>query len=303
MRAWIKQYVPPALLPPLRRIASEGVWFTGQYATWPEASACAEGYDSDSILERVSQATEKVAVGEAACERDSFLFSRMIFPFPILSVLLRAAIEGGGRLSVLDFGGSLGSTFRQCAPFLEGVQVDWRVVEQPHFVERGKARFETEALRFFPSIEEAVAAGPVDVILLSSVLQYLERPMEILGRLEAVPSRFLLMDRTPFSDRKDDFLVVQHVSPRLYPASYPCWVFSRERMLDYFSRRWGRPEEFETEEGQVRGGRTPIVFRGCFIQRRMSEAGAPESALGPAGPGPGARDRAPGGRADGEDGV
>jgi len=268
MRGWIKQFLPPAFLPLLRRLASEGVWFTGHYSTWSEASKLAVGYDSGKILERVVQATEKVLAGEAACERDSFLFPDRVFPFPILSVLLRAALDGGGKLRVLDFGGSLGSTYRQCAPFLEGLQVDWRVVEQSHFVEAGQAQFETESLRFFPSIEAATAVGPVDVILLSSVLQYLERPMEVMERLETVSARFLLMDRTPFSDQQEDFVVVQHVSPRLYPASYPCWVFSRKKLRQYLSERWGHPEEFETEEGQVRGGRAPIVFRSCFIRRR-----------------------------------
>ena len=270
MRRLIKQFLPPAALPMLRRLTSEGVWFTGKYAAWSEAADLAVGYESDKILESVVQATEKVLAGEAACERDSFLFAQRVYPFPMLSVLLRAAMDGGGgRLSVLDFGGSLGSTYRQCAPFLDGVLVDWRVVEQTHFVKHGQARFETEALHFYHSIEEAVKLGPVDVILLSGVLQYLEFPMEILGKLEMVPTKYLLLDRTPFTDHKNDFVVIQHVSPKIYPASYPCWIFAREKMRTYLLNHWGPIQEFDTEEGQVRGGRSPIIFRGCFIRRRQ----------------------------------
>jgi len=46
----------------------------------------------------------------------------------------RAALVAKGRLSVVDVGGSLGSSYFQCRPLLRVVpQVDWAVVEQPSY--------------------------------------------------------------------------------------------------------------------------------------------------------------------------
>ena len=63
----------------------------------------------------------------------------------------------GGVLSVLDFGGSLGSTYYQNKKFLDSLDdVSWNIVEQKHFVDAGKEDFEDERLRFSYDIESCV---------------------------------------------------------------------------------------------------------------------------------------------------
>src|SRR3546814_11444165 len=59
------------------------------------------------------------------------------------------------RLDVIDFGGSLGSTYRQCRPLLDAVQhLQWHVVAQPHFVEAGRQEVETDELHFWNDISD-----------------------------------------------------------------------------------------------------------------------------------------------------
>ena len=109
---------------------------------------------------------------------------------PVLAGLLWAALRGSGGLHVLDFGGSLGSGWRQNRRFLEGISpLRWSVVEQAHFVARGRERFEDEVLRFYPDVEACYRSEtPPDVVLFSSVLHYLARPFEILEEILAVAS-------------------------------------------------------------------------------------------------------------------
>src|SRR3546814_16397621 len=98
------------------------------------------GYSESAILDRVRTATRAVVAGEAAYERDSVLFDKADYPFALITALLRAAASADMRLDVIDFGGSLGSTYRQCRPLLDAVQPpQWHVVEQPHFVAFGRA--------------------------------------------------------------------------------------------------------------------------------------------------------------------
>ena len=113
-----KKWLPPALIERLKPLLGIGIYFSGDYADWETASAHASGYDSVLILEQVKQAMLKIKSGEAAFERDSVLFDEVQHSFPVLTGLLRAAVENGNQLSVLDFGGSLGSSYFQCRDFL-----------------------------------------------------------------------------------------------------------------------------------------------------------------------------------------
>ena len=61
----------------------------------------------------------KVKNGEAVYERDSVLFDEIQYSWGLLAGLEKAALEHDGKLCVLDFGGSLGSTYYQNKQFSE----------------------------------------------------------------------------------------------------------------------------------------------------------------------------------------
>jgi len=88
-----------------------------------------------------------------------------------------AAARNVGVLNVLDFGGSLGSSYFQNRELLKILPtIRWNVVEQAHYVKAGQTYIQDEQLRFYPSIHECLAENKVNAILLSSVLQYLSDP-------------------------------------------------------------------------------------------------------------------------------
>jgi len=207
--------------------------FYGDFPTWQAAEEVAGGYDAPAILDRVRNAALRVKRGEAAFERDSVCFEHEEYRWPTLACLLRVAAEHGGRLRVLDFGGSLGSFYFQHRRHFRHLDVvRWSVVEQTHYVACGRADFESDELKFYESVGDCLDAGPVDVILCSSVLQYLQNPYGVLADLTASGVPCILLDRTPFIAARRDRLSVQHVPPSIYRASYPAWFFSRERFLD-----------------------------------------------------------------------
>jgi putative methyltransferase (TIGR04325 family) len=133
------------------------------------------GYDNASILERVAAATREVVAGRATYERDSVLFFRPEFRFPVVAALLHEGLLGNGCLDVVDFGGALGSAYWQSRPFLKSIpRVNWRVVEQPHFVALGCSEFANEQLTFHGSIAEASAGCNRGLTLLGGVLRYVQ---------------------------------------------------------------------------------------------------------------------------------
>lgn len=221
---------PPFMLAFCRKILKKG--FQGDYPSWQEALDAAGGYDAPTILQRVREAAFKVKRGEAVFERDSVCFDHEEYRWPTLACLLRVATENQGRLSVLDFGGSLGSFYFQHRKHFQSLnEVRWAVVEQPHYVACGRKEFQDDVLQFYETVEECLTEGTVDVVLCSSVLEYLEKPYEMLSNLVNSGAPYILLDRTPFIAGEKDRLTVQHVPPSIYSASYPAWFFSRQHFL------------------------------------------------------------------------
>lgn len=218
-----------------RQYAGTRNTFHGNFNSWQEAIQHAQGYDSPQILKRAIEATRAVVNGEAAYERDTVLFDKPQISHTLLSWLLYAASANQGQLLVMDVGGALGSSYRQNRPFLSHLhKLLWGVVEQENFAKVGQAEFQTEELRFFPDIEHCVQAMQPNFLLLSSVLQYLEHPYQLLATLlqQAIP--FVLIDRTMAHRYGHDRLVVQKVPPAIYDASYPVWLLDADRLEAMF---------------------------------------------------------------------
>lgn len=238
--------------------------YRGDYKTWAMARSSSEGYDADVILQKVVEATRAVRDGQAVWERDTVLFHEPFCHEPLLAALRRVAEEAGGRLNVLDFGGALGSTWWQHREWLKDLaDVRWSVVEQAAFVEAGRAEFEIGPLRFYQTINECVMAERPNVVLLSSVLPYLETPHALLTDVASRDIDYLIIDRNGFTNKGRDWLTVQHVSPSIYAASYPCWFFDRPGLLAPLMAEWKVIEEWPTFDEPGAG----YEYRGLMLQR------------------------------------
>jgi putative methyltransferase (TIGR04325 family) len=229
LKSIAKQWLPPILR---RAIASRfGIRWTGNFASWGEASRASGGYDAPLILRKVQSTMLKVVRGEAAFERDSMAFEEIVYSFPLLAALQQAARACGNQLRVLDFGGSLGTTYFQNRNLLQDLRsLEWCVVEQPHFVAEGNRSFANNQLRFCETPEAVFEQGPVDFVLFSSSLQYLEDPLQTISKTLAAQPRFFFYDRTPLFRSLPSRLTVQVVPPSLYAASYPCWILNRDAL-------------------------------------------------------------------------
>lgn len=240
-------------------------------ATWGEARKASTGYDTDLILNKVRDSLLKVKKGEAVYERDSVLFDEIRYSWPLLAGLLWIASQKGGRLNLVDFGGSLGSTYYQNRKFLAHLEeLRWNIVEQKKFVECGKRDFENEHLKFHEDLDECVREQGPDAILFSSALQYLEKPYAMLEKVLSLGFEFVLFDRTPLLSKGDDRITVQKVPRAIYEASYPAWFFNRDKFLSFFSGDYDLMAEFGALSGTIylRGGRA--VDKGLIFRRKRT---------------------------------
>lgn len=275
LKGYLRDWIPPALLRAYRAHQGNSLRFSGRYESWDQARALSSGYDSSSILGKAKDAALMVKRGEAIFERDTVIFTEPDYSFPVLATILRVAESKGGEVTVLDFGGALGSSYRQFKAFGGSPRrLTWMIVEQSGFVNCGREYFEDDELRFYASVAEAVAAQRPDVVLLSGVLQYLEAPYDLLIQLAAQRQAHVIVDRTPCSEAVDDVLTIQFVPSSIYEASYPCWIFSRDRLLAMLTHAHKSVASFREASGPWSADRLPFAFCGFILEPRALSDGA-----------------------------
>jgi putative methyltransferase (TIGR04325 family) len=206
-------------------------YWDGNYNSWDKAAEKCNGYDSDQIIEKCFNSLMKVNHGNAIYERDSVLFDKKEYSTGLLASLFIAGLTNDNHISVLDFGGSFGTSYFQNVEFSKFFKkFEWSIVEQNKMFSLGKEFFENENLYFFETIEEVFKQKTPNIFLISSSLQYISNPTDILNQINNSKTRFVVFDRIPFSD-SENIITIQTVPPSIYEASYPCWVFNYEWLL------------------------------------------------------------------------
>lgn len=266
-RSFIRRWLPQGLRDWVNYLRGQAIYFRGEFADWSAARAAAAGYEETALLGRLSAAARAVKAGSAAWEQDGVTWDHIPPNLPLFAALSRVALAERGRLAVLDFGGALGSSYFQCREFLAEVsELTWAVVEQPRLVEIGQREIARDALTFFDTIDAVVNAQGPNVVLLSSVLQYLEEPWAVLGQIRDTGTPYLIIDRHPCTLTRE-LITVQMIPPSLYPASYPSWIFDCPRLLAKLEHHYRLLAAWDGKDPPIRGWGKGAEFRGYFFQR------------------------------------
>jgi putative methyltransferase (TIGR04325 family) len=221
----------------------------GDYKSWEAAKSKCHGYDDVKILERVLESTIKVKNGEVPYERDSIVFRQKIYSFPVLAALMWIGIRNNNKLNVLDFGGSLGTSYFQNLDFLKSLsEINWCIVEQKHFVDEGKAILADKNLHFFYSINECISEFKINFVLLSSVIQYIEKPYDLINEIVSKDLDYIMIDRTLLINKPYDRLTIQEVPGKIYKASYCCWFLSKLKFMKLFEEKYELVYDFDIKE-------------------------------------------------------
>jgi len=219
--------------------------YFGRFEDWQTAKGQAMGYQDPAIAEKVAAAAQKVLSGSAVYERDSVIFESREFSFPLATALLWIATKTQGQLRVLDFGGGLGTSFFQNKPFMNWIpRLEWSIVEQPSFVEQARAVFAGHSLNFYSDLTVGLQTAKPQFVLLSSSLQYVEKPYEALREITEADVDVVMIDRTLFSSESSDYATRQYVPQSIFPATIPTWIFSREKLLEYMQQKYRLLSEF-----------------------------------------------------------
>lgn len=270
LQQFIQTITPPFLYDIMHRCAiylnkDKYLYWQKTADDWKTAQLKCKGYNENSILEKVKNATQEVVNGKACYERDAVLFYKPEYNLNVLASL-QYVFQQQKKLQVIDFGGALGSTYHQHKKFLDEIpNMHWHIVEQENYIACGKANFTTEKLSFHNNIQD-LQSNQIDVILFSCVLHYLEDPFQFIDAAIAANIPYLIIDRTPFIQTKDDLITIQHVPEKIYKASYVCKIFSEEtfmsKLLNHYDLIW----EFDNQI-QIN---IPCTYKGMLLKLKTS---------------------------------
>jgi putative methyltransferase (TIGR04325 family) len=166
------------------------IW-SGVYASFAEAPAEGPGFDGPIWRERsLAAARETMTQLETGEMLDYSLRQRNA----VLPVLAAALLGRQSRVSVLDFGGGLGTGFMVLEKALgeAAKRVDYSVVEVGSICCAGEGLF---AGKMGPAFHRDLpAAARFDIVHAASVMQYIENWQSVVARLADYGARFLLFE-------------------------------------------------------------------------------------------------------------
>ncbi len=264
----LREWLPAPLRRGANALLGASLVYRGPWRDFDEAQARTRGYHDPGILAQVEAATRQVLAGTARFEQDGRSFAAEPPPSYALPGLLLAAAGAGGRLSVLDFGGSLASHYLRWRPLLSGLpSLHWCVVEQQGFVEAGRRLFADDALLGFEStIADARRHAP-NAVLASSVLQYLPQPGEVLRELAGLQAEILVIDRFPRRAGGDTVALTQHLPRRQGGASYALRAFAPGFLAEVLEPRYRCLCQFQGNDAPLRAGPVAAEYVGSIWQR------------------------------------
>lgn len=265
-----RELIPPIALN-LRWYSFKYGW-KGGYKSYEAAKQKCKGYDEDHILKRIAETTLKVKNKEIAYERDGIAYDTVQMNFPLLKTLLYIASENNNELTVIDFGGSLGTTYYQNYPYLKHLKkLKWCIIEQPAFVEEGKKNFENEHVKFYSNIQECLLENDPQLFLICSVLQYIEKPYELLDEIKDTRIPYLLLDFVGYNNKASDRITIQHVPPAFYgiEASYPCYFFSKIKIEDKLCENYEKKYDFISAHEKYYVQLQPFRYEGALWELRQ----------------------------------
>lgn len=246
---------------------NQDFYFSGDYLSWKEAANVATGYDEESIVRRIWEATQKVINHEANFERDGVCFQEAEYNFVLLTIFGVCA-QAYDAISIVDFGGALGSEYWRNKDMLQKYAVNyrWNVIEQKNYVNIGKEYIEDKRLKFYDEIHEI--KEDIHLVILSGVLQYLQNYKKILQDIIECMPRYILIDRQPVS--KKERICVQYVGENIYKASYPARILEEKELQKILEKEYVMLTCFESwaDKGKFYVDGVEFQYKGYLFERR-----------------------------------
>lgn len=230
----LKPLIPPLLWGALRGVFSGAHRgnrvFEGVYENLEQVAAT--GYDNDASLNEIyNETTRKLSRYLDKYETPE---TSPLSPISnLLPLLVTVAGNEKTRLSVLDYGGGMGTSYIDCLQSLQesDIKLDYHIVDLKSTIEYGRKLFKDDShIEFYDDIPLNI--GSVDVIYLGSVLQYInEYKTLIYNLLQLSPAYVFITDNFMGCERT---YATTQVNMKDRKMAY--WIFQLQEIKDIFKQ-------------------------------------------------------------------
>jgi len=218
----------------VRRILPGRIVFLNINPLLSKKIAFQKGYAGSEIFENLVSAHSQTQFSDTEFERDGVICQHPDYDFYIL-VQIYNLFETQDNVTVLDIGGGMASKYYQNKKYLKTLNgLKWITVEQQHIVNFCRKNIDDKNLLFFTLDEVIESQISSDLLLISSTLQYLEKPYSVFSDLLSSNPKKIIIDKTPFIDEQNDKQMIQKLPKEIYRAQYICWFFSDKKFKEFF---------------------------------------------------------------------
>jgi putative methyltransferase (TIGR04325 family) len=142
--------------------------------------------------------------------------------------------QGRAAVSILDWGGGLGHYYVYARTLFPDLVFNYVVKDVPGLCGAGASLL--PEVTFMCEESEALSRS-YDFVFASGSVQYARDFYALLGRLCDCASDWLMITRTPFVEKTDDFVVVHRPYMHGFMTEIPGWFINRTKMLDFVCGR------------------------------------------------------------------
>ena len=244
MFTWLNALLPEPLKIGLRGILAPIIGFRVA-KNWESAVSRSSGYQSPQTISTIEGADPVVDKWTAD---HNFLGSRYLqVASAFLSGLNPEKLKSETTIYVLDIGGGLGEYFFLIQDNLPNLKFEWLILETPALCELAKSKHaDSSGVSWTDALNDS--SQTFDIVLLSSVIQYVEKPFELI-EMAAQKAPLLIFNRLPLSANGHNLVCIQR--PGLFESkgSYPVHILSEQLFISYLlsrghiNSRWQVPED------------------------------------------------------------
>ena len=186
----------------------------------------------------------------------------------IFAYAVALAAHGCKKLSMLDWGGSIGHYHILANALVPMIEIEYHCKEVPVIAKCGQQIF-PEA-HFYS--DNSYLKHKYDFVLVSGSLQYSHEWTEEFDRLASVTKRYFLVNRLPIVEQSPTFMFVQRTNSYGYHTEFLVWCINREEFLDR-SQNLGLHlvREFVVSNSQIILGAPEICSYHGFLFEKKAE--------------------------------
>lgn len=244
MFTWLNALLPEPLKIGLRGILAPFIGFRVA-KNWESAVSGSSGYQSPktiSTIEGSDPVVDKQTINQ------NLLGNRFLqVASAILSGLNFEQMKSETPIRVLDIGGGLGEYFFLLQKHVPNIKFEWLILETSAVCQLAKTKqIATPDVSWTDSLIDS--SGTFDFVLLSSVIQYVEKPLELI-EMAMQKAPLLIFNRLPLSTNPHNLVCIQRPGLLETKGSYPVHILSEKLFFSYLSARghimsrWLVPED------------------------------------------------------------